>query len=212
MSEALSVKDRQLLGKLNNRRLRAGGEVPAVLYGHGAENRNLTIASDAIMTSLRQGSKMVDLEGAVNESALISDVHWDTFGRDVLHVDLVRVSKDERIEVSVKLETRGVAPGVSEGGTVEVLLHELEIECPAGSIPDSLEVNINELGLDDTLTAGSIELPAGAKLVTDASATVAQCIEVVEVEDEEAEAGAAATAEPEIIGKPADGEEESSGE
>ena len=121
-----------------------------------------------------------------------------------MHVDFIRVSKDERIEVSVKLEIRGVAPGASDGGTVEVLLHELMIESPAGSIPDKLEVSINELGLDDTLLAGSIELPAGAKLITEADATVAQCVVVVEAPEEEE--GAAATAEPEVIGRSAEDE------
>ncbi|MCG8586301.1 MAG: 50S ribosomal protein L25 [Pirellulales bacterium] len=210
MSDAITVKDRQSVGKRNNRRMRAAGEVPAVLYGHGADNVNLSVATDAIVSALRHGTKMVDLTGAVRESALISDVQWDTFGRDVLHVDLVRVSKDERIEVEVALETRGVAPGVSEGGTVEVLLHALTIECPAGSIPENLEININELALGGSIDAEAIELPAGAKLITDAATTVVQCIEVAEV-DEEEEVGAAATAEPEVIGRAPD-EEEAAGE
>lgn len=209
MSDAITVKDRQSLGKKNNRRLRAAGEVPAVLYGHGAENVNLAIPTDDFVSALRQGSKIVDLNGAVSDSALISDVQWDTFGRDVIHVDLIRVSKDERIEVSITVETRGVAPGATEGGMVAVLLHELDVECSAGDIPENLEANINELGVGDEITAGDVALPAGVKLITDASATVVHCIEVVEEADEE-EAGAAATAEPEVIGRSAD--DEKSGE
>jgi large subunit ribosomal protein L25 len=208
MAEVLNVQDRQATGKLNNRRLRLAGSVPAVLYGHGAESISLAIGSDEFVTKIRQGIKMVDLKGAVSESALISDIQWDTFGKEVLHVDLIRVSKDERIEVTVALETRGMAPGVSEGGTVEVPLHELTLECPAGNIPEKLEININELKLNDILTASSIELPAGAKLVTDGDTVVVQCIEIEESDDDEA--GAAASAEPEVIGKSADDEADAS--
>ena len=205
MADVLNVNDRQKLGKLNNRRLRSAGSVPAVLYGHGAESVNLAIPTDEFVGAVRAGSKMFDLKGAVNESALISEIQWDTFGKEVLHVDLIRVSKDERIEVSVPLEARGVAPGVSEGGTVEVSVHELTVECPAGDIPEKLEVNINELGLGDSLSASSVELPSGVKLVTDAETTIVQCIEITEAPEEEE--GAAATAEPEVIGKSADDEE-----
>jgi len=208
MAEALTVEDRQALGKLNNRRLRSAGSVPAVLYGHGGKSVHLAIGSDEFLTTLRHGTKMVDLKGAVSESALISDIQWDTFGKEVLHVDLLRVSKDERIEVTVAVETRGMAPGVSEGGTVEISVHELTLECPAGDIPEKLEVNINELKLGDEVLASSVELPAGAKLITDGDTVVVHCIEIIEEEEEEA--GAAATAEPEVIGKAEDDEEASS--
>ena len=87
MAEVLNVKDRPTLGKLNNRRLRLACSVPAVLYGHGAECVHLAIPTDEFVTAVRQGSKMFDLKGAVNESALINEIQWDTFGKDVLHVD-----------------------------------------------------------------------------------------------------------------------------
>ena len=116
MSDILEVEPRSALGKLNNRRLRRAGSVPAVLYGHGGACVNLAIPTDEFVNAVQHGSKMFDLKGAVNESALISEIQWDTFGREVLHVDLVRVSKDERLEVSVPLETRGVAPGVRVAG------------------------------------------------------------------------------------------------
>jgi large subunit ribosomal protein L25 len=207
MTDVLTVKDRQKFGKRNNRRMRAAGEVPAVLYGHGAESLALAIPADKFLATIRHGSKLVDLEGAVAESALISDIQWDTFGKDVLHVDLIRVSKDERIEVSVALETRGVAPGIAEGGMVELLLHELEIECPAGEIPEKLRVNVNDLHVGGSIDAGQIELPAGMTLVTDAGTMVVHCVEVSDA-GEEQEAGAAATAEPEVIGRVAADEED----
>lgn len=210
MAEVLHVKERESLGKLNNKRLRAAGAIPAVLYGHGAKNINLAIPHEEFEAAMRHGAKVVDLAGAAKDSALISDIQWDTFGQEALHVDLIRVSKDQRIEVTVPIEVRGVAPGVSEGGTLQVALHELQIECPAASIPEKLEANVGELGVGDSLAASAVELPENVTLVTDAEATVVQCIEVVETEEEEESVEAAATAEPEVIGKPAEEGEEAS--
>ena len=91
---------------------------------------------------------------------------------------------------------------------VEHLLHELEIQCPAAAIPERFVVNVNSLGLDESVTAGQIEIPQGAKLLTEADRMVVQCVLPAVEEDAEAEIGE--TAEPEIIGRKA--EEGESGE
>ncbi len=206
MSEVLQVEKRDWTGKRRVRRQRAQGRIPAVLYGHGEEVVHLSAAESDLAAVLRHGSHLVDLDGAVKESALIKDIQWDTYGMEVLHVDLTRVSADERIVLTVAVELRGVAPGLKQGGVVDQLLHEIEIECPAVSIPSSLEANVNHLELDQTITAGDLELPAGATLTGDASQAVVQCSEpAAEVEVEEGEPGAA---EPEVIGAKKDDEGE----
>jgi large subunit ribosomal protein L25 len=206
MRETLNVQDRKLSGKKNNRRLRNGGHVPAILYGHGLDNLTLSIAAADISAALRHHSRLVDLKGAANESALISEIQWDTFGVDVLHVDLTRVSADERIEVDVAVELKGQAPGVKAGGVVEQFIREVRIECPAGAIPEKLIVSIKGLELEGSITCGAIELPEGAKLLSDADEMVVHC--VTPAEEEEGE-GAGAGAEPELIGRKAgEGEEE----
>jgi large subunit ribosomal protein L25 len=155
---------------------------------------------------LRHGSRLVELTGAVNESAFIRELQWDTFGTEVMHVDFTRISAEELVQVTLTIELRGEAPGVKSGGVVEHLIHEVEVECPAGAIPDKLHVNINHLKLNDTILLGSLELPAKAKVFGDADAVVVQC--VIPVERPELEEGEGA-AEPEVIGgKPAEDEEE----
>ncbi len=124
----------------------------------------------------------------------------------MLHVDFTRVSAHERIEVKVSLELKGQAAGVKEGGAVEHLVHEVEIECEALSIPEKLELNITDLQVDAHLTAADLKLPSGVTLITDPETVLVHCVEV----REEAEEGGAegAGAEPEIIGRKAEDDEE----
>jgi large subunit ribosomal protein L25 len=209
MAEQLTVELREIQGKLNNRRLRRSGTVPAVLYGHGLENVKLSVSEEALGLALRHGSRLVNLVGGVNESAFIRDLQWNTWGTQVLHVDFTRISADEEVEVTLTIELRGEAPGVRSGGVVEHLIHQVEIACPAGSIPEKLKVNINHLNLDDTITLAQLEIPQGARLLTDdLEAVMVQCVIPAEMPEEEA--GAAGEGEPEVIGakKEEEGEEE----
>ena len=208
MAEQLTVELREIQGKLNNRRLRRSGTVPAVLYGHGLENVKLAVSEEALGLALRHGSRLVNLVGGVNESAFIRDLQWNTWGTQVLHVDFTRISADEEVEVTIAIELRGEAPGVRAGGVVEHLIHQVELACPAGAIPEKLKVNINHLMLDDKLTLAQLELPPKARLLeADLEAIMVQCVVPAELPEEEE---GAVEGEPEVIGakKEEEGEEE----
>jgi len=205
MSEAISVENRDLTGTRNNRRLRRSGFVPAVLYGHGLENLSLKVRECDLAAAIRHGSRVVDLTGAASESALIRAVAWDTFGLEILHVDFARVSADERIEVKVPIELKGQSPGVKEGGVIELLIHEVEIECPALKIPDKLVLGISDLKIDDSLTTSDLVLPEGVQLRSHVGEVVVHCVMPKEQEEEAPEV--AAPGEPEIIGRKPDQEE-----
>jgi len=211
MDETLEVKNRDTRGTKNARRQRDKGVLPAILYGHGQDSVSLSVSAHQVDTVLRHGAKLVELTGDVKDSALISEVQWDTFGQDVLHLDLIRVSADERIEVEVPVETRGIAPGTQEGGIVEILHHEVMIACRANQIPEHIEVNINDLKLDETITADQLELPEGAEVITSGEQevhemVVVQCVLPPEEPDEEEAEPAAA--EPELVGRDEEGEGE----
>jgi large subunit ribosomal protein L25 len=205
MAETLNVEVRKAHGKRNAKRVRNSGAIPAVLYGHGEATVSLSVPHEQFATALRHGSRLVQLQGDVNESALIRDLQWDTYGTGVLHIDFSRVSADERIEVTVAVELRGQAPGARQGGVVQHLVHEIEIECLATAIPDKIQLNINHLEIGSSVTVGQLELPEGVKLLSDAEAIAVQCVEpVAEVE----EAATTEGAEPEVIGRKAEEEEE----
>ncbi|HVA49341.1 MAG TPA: 50S ribosomal protein L25 [Pirellulales bacterium] len=205
MSEVLKVEVRSGKGKRHTRRLRQLGAVPAILYGHGEASLSLSVPVDQVRSAVRHGARVVDLDGAVKEKAFIRDLQWDTFGLEVLHMDLTRVSADEKVEVEVVVELRGEAPGVKEGGIVSQFVHQVDVECLVTAIPEKLSLRINGLGLDHSLTAADIELPPGTTLVTPGETVIAQC--VLPKAEEEAAALPSEGAEPELIGRKA-GEEE----
>jgi len=209
MSATLNVAVRELVGTNHTRRLRKSGHVPAILYGHGEKNVNLAIAATEVNGAIRHGTKVVEIRGAVTDSALIRDVQWDAFGSTILHVDLTRVSADEKVVVTVQVELRGEAPGLREGGVVEHVTHEVEIECAVNALPDKLVVSVNELHLGQSVLASDLPLPSGATLLSDADAVIVHVIEpTAEVEDADLPGEGA---EPEVIGGRPD-EEDASGE
>jgi large subunit ribosomal protein L25 len=208
MALELAVQPRDIQGKHHNRRLRLSGRIPAILYGHGLECVPLAVESEALTAAIRHGSRLVSLTGAVSESAFIRELQWDTWGTHIVHVDFTRISEHEIVEVRVPVELRGEAPGVREGGVVNQLIHDVEISCPAGSIPEKLRININHLKLEESITLSAIELPQGAKmLVEDLEAIVVECVVPQELPEEGA--AEALAGEPEVIGAKKEEEGES---
>ena len=209
MADVLNVEGRELFGTKNAQRLRRSGKLPAVLYGHGGETVSLVLDEEELERAMRHGARLFELKGKVNESALVRDMQWDTYAQQVLHIDFVRVDRDEKLTVEVELELRGEAPGTKVGGVVSLLAHTVEIETTPAAIPEKLHLNINSLELDQTLTAADIEdLPAGAKVLTDPELILVQCeLPIEKPEEEELMDGA----EPEIIGRKAGEDEEGEG-
>ncbi len=198
MAEVLNVEVRQTRGKRHARRMRVAGMIPAVLYGHGEATVSLTVSAEQLDAAVRHGSRMVNLAGAVDEMALISELQWNTWGTNVLHADFTRVSEHEKVKTQVTVELRGEAPGVREGGVIEQLIHEVQLECKATDIPDKITVSVNTLKLYDSITVADLELPAEGVVLAKAEAVVVQCVEPAkELEEEGAEA---VEGEPEIIG------------
>jgi large subunit ribosomal protein L25 len=206
MAEIFHVQARDSRGKRNARRLRQTGRIPAVLYGHGEAPQSLSVAIDEVSLALRHGHRLVQLRGDITEQAFIRDLQWDIYGTEVLHLDLSRVSATDRVRVAVPVELRGEAVGTKEGGVLQHLLHELQIECLATAMPEKLQLNIHNLNVEGALTAGDVELPSGVKLISDPHAIVVQCNRpMAEVE---AAPTPAEGAEPEVIGRKADEDEE----
>lgn len=206
-AEALVVEKRDTTGTLRIRRLRKEGKIPAILYGHGQDNINLSIDSRAIAKFVDNGQYFVALSGAVNDTAMIKEVQWDAFGSRILHIDFARVDASETIEISLPLHMKGDSPGAGLGGMVTLLSHELKISCPANALPEFLEVSIENLQLDGSISASEVILPAGATLVGNPSETLITCpppkgssVETGDAEEAPADAGADGDAAAEAEG------------
>jgi large subunit ribosomal protein L25 len=208
----LSVEIRERVGTTGSNALRHAGKIPAVLYGHGVAPEHLAVDAHAFEELLHHGGRnaIVTLTGGAKvETALVREVAIHPVSRKVIHADLLRVSADEAIATEIQVITVGVPRGVREdGGVMDVITHELEIEGPASKIPEHLEVNVEELGLHEHVTAADVKLPEGFKMLTPAD-TVVVGVEPSRTERdlEEAAAGPTEAAEPEVIGAKPEGTE-----
>ena len=202
-SELLTTEPRSTAGTHEARRMRKNGLIPAVVYGHKEKTISVTVKRDDLFRVIRHGARVVDLQAeGKTEKALIREVQWDHLGHDILHVDFARVAADERIKIAVRIELRGTAPGVTAGGVLDQPLHNLEIECLAIAVPDSIRVSIAELQLGAAIHVKDLQAPEGVKILGDPDAIVVHVTApIVEPEAPVAEVVPGA-AEPEVIGKP----------
>ena len=201
MSDTLEVTLRKETGTRAARRLRRDGHVPAVLYGHGEKCVELATSREAVHAMVRHGSRFVELTGAVKTAAVVRELQWDTFGVEPVHVDFLRVSKSDRVKVKVPIDLKGECPGQRAGGVLNLVMHEVEIECTADTIPDHIHAQVGHLEVGHVIKVRDLQLPKGATPVADGDETVVTCV----VPAKKGEEDAPAAAEPEVIGrKPAE--------
>ncbi|HEY7153379.1 MAG TPA: 50S ribosomal protein L25 [Gemmataceae bacterium] len=209
-SVVLVTEKRDTHGTRTARRLRAQGKVPGVVYGHKEATVSVSLDADTLLSAVRHGARVVDLQSESGlQKAQIAELQWDHLGVEVLHVDFRRVAADERIHVTVPVEIKGIAPGVTAGGILDQPIHTLAVECLAVNVPESIRVNINELQLDSAIHVRDLHLPPDVRALADPDAIVVH-VRAPQAELEAAEA-AGEQAEPEVIGRKAaeeEGEEE----
>ncbi len=202
----LAVERRSKLGTTGAQALRAAGKIPAVLYGHGVVPEHLALDARAFEDLVHRVGRNAIITlmdgGRKHQTVLVRDIQVHPVSRRVVHADLQRVSADETITALLEIVTVGVAEGVRNAGAVmDVITHEIEIAGPASKIPEHLEVDVTELGINQHVSAGEIPLPDGFRLVTSPD-TVVVAIEASRTAKdlEEAAAPAEEGAEPEVIG------------
>lgn len=206
----LKSQPRSAFGTRAASKLRREGLVPAVLYGHKEANLALVLPAADVEAAVRRGARVVDLEvDGKTEKARFRELQWDHLGKEVLHADFMRVSADERVVVAVRVELRGVSPGIGEGGVVDQPIHNLNVECPVLAIPEVIRVNIDQLHLGQSIHVRELTLPPNVVAKVDPESIVV-IVKAQKVEAEAAPVAAAGeAAEPEVIGKkPGEAEEE----
>lgn len=200
MSDTVDVTLRQGTGSRESRRLRNQGRVPAILYGHGEKCVSLSASRDAVQAAVRHGSRVVNLTGAVKTAALVRELQWDTYGVEPIHVDFLRVNASEHIRVKVPVHLKGECPGQRAGGVVNLVLHEVDLDCTADHVPEFVYANVAHLELGHSLKVKDLELLHGARPAANADDTVVTCVLPGKKVDE---AAPSASAEPEVIGRKA---------
>ena len=213
MEEVLVLKAeiREETGSRYAEKVRKKGRIPAVVYGHKKKPIAISLDAHNLVEGLHHGQRLMDVQiGKSKEKMIVKELQYDYLGRDIIHVDLMRVDVSETIKVTVPIELKGTAKGTHEGGIIEEHTDRLEIECKVTDIPETIVVSVKEIGIGDVLHAGDIELPSGVKLVGAPSTLLVTCSLVAAAKSTE-ELEEEAPIAPEVIGE-AKGEGESSEE
>jgi large subunit ribosomal protein L25 len=182
------------------RRLRKRGQVPAIIYGHKQAPVPIAVSRETVWEMIKKSTHLAELNvNGATETVLVREVQWDHLGKEIIHLDFARVSADESIETEVRLEARGVAPGVAEGGMLEVIVHTLRVTCRANAIPDAIRVDVNGLHLDEEVHVKDLVLPEGVTVDADPDLLLIHVVSRAAPPPEPAPAEAEAPAQPEVI-------------
>jgi large subunit ribosomal protein L25 len=196
-------------GKFNKnaaRRVRVSGKIPAVVYGAGQESVAVAVDPKVITKILHSDSGHntifdLDVTGKTVVKAMIVDWQHEPIKGALLHIDLKRIAMDKAIRVSVPVQLIGVPAGVkNQGGILEHVLREVEIECLPGDIPSHLDADVSNLELYGAIHVSDLPHSGSIKFLGDEHATVAH-VTAMRAEEPVAEAVAAAPAEPEVAKK-----------
>jgi len=210
----VEAEPRENTGKGVARKLRRAGRVPAVAYGGKSEPLALSVDLRLVERILHTGAGQnavftLQIKGKGNVPAMIRDAQLDPVKGLLLHVDFLRVALDARLKVKVPVEVKGEPIGVKQqGGLLEIVQREVEVECLPGDIPEHFVVDVSELSINDGIRVGDLKVDnRKLKVLTDAARVIAHVVPPrAEEEEKPAEvvvAGAEAVpAEPELIRKP----------
>jgi large subunit ribosomal protein L25 len=216
---SLSATPRSEKGKGVARKLRAAGQVPGVIYGHGREPQPLTVNArefDRLAERVRITSTVIELalDGRTAKT-LVRELQRDPIKRTVLHVDFQELVAGEKVSVSVPLRFVGTAEGVKTGGGIlEEVMHQIEVRVDPSNIPDHIDVDVTPLTIGHGLHVRDLTLPPGVEVLDDPDNTVATVTppKAEEVAPTPVVEGAVvapeAAPEPELIRKPKAGDEE----
>jgi large subunit ribosomal protein L25 len=203
----LQANERGERGKNAARRLRASGMTPAILYGDG-ESTSLAVETRTLDYTLTHfgDNALYDIDlGSGNSTARVVDAHRNPVTGLLVHVDFAPVNMREKIEVTVPLTIVGEAAGSDEGGVLQQVAYEIQVETLPGNIPQEITLDVTSLGMNENLTLGDLTLPEGVVLLSDPEEIAATVTAPTEITDEEMEA--AGIVEDESDEELAEGEE-----
>jgi large subunit ribosomal protein L25 len=207
----LEAQARAAGNKNEARRVRRGGKIPAVVYGAGKDAAPVSVDPRQVLRILNSetGHNTIfdlSLDGGDRSKAMIVDWQYEPIKGKLLHIDLKRIAMDQKLKVMVPIETKGEPAGVKQqGGLLEQMLREVEVECLPADIPSFIEVDVSELVFGKVLRVSDLPHTDKIRFITDANQPVAHITTVKEEAAPTPEAAAAEAAavpaEPEVIKK-----------
>ena len=175
----LSAEKREAVRKGANRKLRASGRVPAILYGKDAEPALLSVdarEAERLFQQISVENTIIDLKVKGTRTkiqALVREVQVAALRPDLIHIDFYKIQKGVSLDVDIPVELSGIPNGVrNEGGVLEHLVHEIPVRCLPDQIPESIEIDVTGLDLQDSLHVSDLALPEGVEMLMDLERTL----------------------------------------
>ncbi len=198
----IEAEPRTEFGKGAARRTRRAGRVPAVMYGHGAPNRHMTLPEHELMLALKTPNVLIRIDGLAGKPALAlpKAVQRHPIKGDVEHVDLIEVRRGEKVTVEIPVRVSGE---VSPGGLLDQQLVQIAVEAEATHLPDGVDVDVAGMEIGAAVHAKDLVLPAGTTLQTDPEALVVHVLAAPTAAQIEAELGEAPPEAAEVPPAPA---------
>jgi large subunit ribosomal protein L25 len=179
----IALRDEQGTGAV--KRIRRSGMIPAVYYYHGEKNINLVLDQKKFYKALHSGHHIFEVQlSGEQQYVMIKEIQYHPVTDNIIHVDLMRVRRDQKIVISVPIHLKGESIGVKEGGVLTQNLNILEISCLPGDVPEEIILDINDVGMHEVLAVSDIEVADNIDIVSaeDLNVLTVQPPKVIEVE------------------------------
>jgi large subunit ribosomal protein L25 len=190
----LTIEARDTRGKNACRRLRQDAKIPAVIYGKGMDSVAVTVNRKELETAIAgEGgiNHLITLKGTGDldgKFVIVSDLTRNCLKGNMLHVDLHQVNLLDKVKVKVPVSISSVAKGVKDGGIMDLVMHEIEIECLPTQIPEHIEVDVSALELGESLHVSDLPLAPGMKVLDDPTTTIVNILGKAKETEETVEA------------------------
>ena len=174
----LKAEIRERTGTNAVQKVRKEGRIPAIVYGHKQIPVAISLDAHKFVDVVHHGHRLIEVQiDKKKEKIIVKDLQYDYLSKNIIHADLMRVDITEAIKVNVPIELKGAAAakGTHEGGIIEEHADQLEIECKATDIPETIVVSVKDVGVGDSLHASDITLGEGVKLISPPETLLVTC-------------------------------------
>jgi len=155
----LDIENRKVVGKKATKDLRKAGKVPSVLYFKGEEPMHLTVENKTLYKAMKSEQRIYEMDiDSESQYVMIKEIQYHPVTDEVIHVDFMRVRRSEKMTISVPIILIGKSVGVTEGGILSQSLNQIEISCFPTNVPDQVEVNIENLEINSSISVADVSI------------------------------------------------------
>lgn len=207
MPTVIEAQARPTGSKNANRRLRASGKIPGVIYGPGKQPAVISIDPNDVIAILhsdagRNTIVTVRVDGSDHNNAMLKDYQLDPVHGDLIHADFIEIAMDRLLQLDVSIDLVGEPVGVKIGGGImDFVTRTIEVECLPSDIPESIKVDVSALNINDYIRVKNLQTGAKAKVITDPEVVIVTIVPPTKEEEAPVEEEVAEGAEPEVIKK-----------